>query len=212
MVLNETAELLGLSLRMTEDQLTRDMLAASASVYNCTGGSNGDLPTNLSLADIDEVTSTLLTNDAWMILNRQEGEDRFGTGPVRDAYMALGHTKLSKDINNLNGVISKWNYPNQNETLPSEWASVNNVRFFLSSVGSVSPNASGLGNDVYNIFVQGMEALACVEQDNYSARFLYRPPVFSDPLFQNVTIGYVFAEVPRILNDLWITNMRATLA
>jgi replicative DNA helicase len=29
-VLNETAELLGLSLRMTEDQLTRDMLAATA--------------------------------------------------------------------------------------------------------------------------------------------------------------------------------------
>ena len=43
MVLNETAELLGLSLRMTEDQLTRDMLAATAGFYNCTGGVNGDL-------------------------------------------------------------------------------------------------------------------------------------------------------------------------
>lgn len=42
-VLNETAELLGLSMRMTEDQLTRDMLAAAATVYNCTGGANGDL-------------------------------------------------------------------------------------------------------------------------------------------------------------------------
>ncbi len=134
------------------------------------------------------------------------------TGPVRDAYLALGHTRLSKDLNNLNGFISKWNYPNQNETIRSEWGSVSNVRFMLSSVGSVSPNASGLGNDVYNVFFQGMEALACVEQDNYSARFLYRPPVFSDPLFQNVTLGYVFAEVPVILNDLWITNVRCTLA
>lgn len=111
----------------------------------------------------------------------------------------------------MNGFISKWNYPNQNEVVRSEWGCVNNVRFMLSSVGSVSPNASALGNNVYNTFIQGMEALACVEQDNYSARFLYRPPVFSDPLFQNVTIGYVFAEVPRILNDLWITNMRSTL-
>jgi len=81
----------------------------------------------------------------------------------------------------------------------------------LSSVGQVQPLASALGNDVYSFFVQGMEALACVEQDNYSARFLYRPPVYSDPLFQNVTLGYVFAEVPRILNDLWITNMRCTI-
>lgn len=81
----------------------------------------------------------------------------------------------------------------------------------LSSVGSVTPKASLLGNDVYNVFIQGMEALAVVEQDNFSARFLYRPPVFSDPLFQNVTIGYVFAEVPKLLNDLWITNARCTI-
>ncbi len=75
-VLNETAELLGLSLRMTEDQLTRDMLAGTASMYNSTGGNNGDLPSNLSLADFDEVTSALLTNDAWMILDSIGGEDK----------------------------------------------------------------------------------------------------------------------------------------
>jgi N4-gp56 family major capsid protein len=197
MVLNETAELLGLSLRMTEDQITRDMLAATSSIYNCTGGNNGDLPTNLSLSDIDDVTSALLTNDAWMILDTIGAEDKFGTGPTRDAYMMLGHTRLSKDLNNINGFISKWNYPNENRVLRSEWGAINNVRVMLSSVASVSPNASALGNDVYNNFIQGMESLACVEQDNFSARFLYRPPVFSDPLFQNVTIGYVFAEVPK---------------
>jgi N4-gp56 family major capsid protein len=211
-VLNETAELLGLSLRMTEDQLTRDMLASTAGFINCTGGTNGDLPTNLSLSDIDNVTQALLSNDAWMILDNVQGEDRFGTGPVRDSYLALGHTDLAKDLNNINGFISKWNYPNQNTTLRSEWGTVNNVRFMLSSVGSKVPNASALGNTVYNTFIQGMESLACVEQDNFSARFLYRPPVFSDPLFQNVTIGYVFAEVPRILNDLWIYNLRSTLS
>jgi N4-gp56 family major capsid protein len=210
-VLNETAELLGLSLRMTEDQLTRDMLASTATLYNCTGGSNGDVPSDLSLPDIDEVSAALLTNDAWMILEGQEGEDKFGTGPLRDSYLALGHSRLSKDLNNINGFISKWNYPDSNSVLRSEWGSVNNVRFMLSSVGSITPNASLLGNDVYNIFVQGMEALACVEQDNYAAQFLYRPPVFSDPLFQNVTLGYVFAEVPKILQDLWITKMACTL-
>lgn len=77
-VINETAELLGLSMRMTEDQLTRDMLEATASVYNCTGGQNGDLPTNLSVSDLDNVTSMLMTNDAWMILENKEGENRFG--------------------------------------------------------------------------------------------------------------------------------------
>ena len=211
MVLAAMSELLGLSLRMTEDQLTRDMLASTASVYNCTGGANGDLPTNLALSDIDEITATLLTNDAWMMLEKVPGENKFGTGPIRDAFLALGHTKLSKDLNNLNGFISKWNYPASAATQSSEYGAVNNVRFFLSSQGSVSDSASALGNTVYNVFIQGMEALGCVEQDNFSARFLYRPPVYSDPLFQNVTLGYTFAEVPRILNDLWITNARCTL-
>ena len=115
-------------------------------------------------------------------------------------------------MNNINGFISKWNYPNNNRVLRSEWGSVNNVRFFLSSVGSVSPNASLLGNNVYNIFFKGMESLACVEQDNYSAQFIYRPPIFSDALAQNSTAGYVFAQVPRIINDLWVVNMRCTIA
>ena len=35
-------------------------------IYNCTGGSNGDLPSNLSLSDISDVTSNLLSNDAWI--------------------------------------------------------------------------------------------------------------------------------------------------
>ena len=78
LILTEVAELMGLSMRMTEDQLSRDALAASASSYTCTGGVNGDSPTNISLSDIDTVTMGLLSNDAWMILDRQIGEDRFG--------------------------------------------------------------------------------------------------------------------------------------
>ena len=41
MVLNAAAARLGQSLRETEDQLIRDMLAASASIINCVGGANG---------------------------------------------------------------------------------------------------------------------------------------------------------------------------
>lgn len=80
-VLNATAELLGLSLRMTEDALTRDMLQSSASIYNSEGGTNGDSPSDLSLSDIDEVTTMLDENNAWRILDKQSGEDRFGTAP-----------------------------------------------------------------------------------------------------------------------------------
>ena len=40
-VLNQTVSLLAQSMRETEDELIRNMLASTASVINCTGGVNG---------------------------------------------------------------------------------------------------------------------------------------------------------------------------
>ena len=70
MVLNEAAARLGVSLRQTEDQLTRDMLAATASFINCVGGVNGDIPTEITRPDVDNVVRTLLNNNAYTIMDR----------------------------------------------------------------------------------------------------------------------------------------------
>lgn len=210
-VLNEAAARLGVSLRQTEDQLTRDMLAATASFINCTGGVNGDNPTNLTSTDVDEVVATLLNNNAYTIMDNIEGEDKFGTAPVRDAYFALCSTSLTKNLNGVNGFIQKNQYPAPMEALRSEWGAVGNLRFLISSIGSSVANASMLGATVYNIFCVGMEAYACIEQDGYSASFIYRPPIYDGPLALNASVGYKFAEVPRITNDLWVINLRATL-
>jgi N4-gp56 family major capsid protein len=211
-VLNEAAQRLGVSLRQTEDQLMRDMLASTASFINCVNGTNGDLPTEITRADIDTVIRTLRGNNAYSFLSGVEGDLRFGTAPVRDAYFALGHTDLIGQLDNVNGFISKWNYPNQQTTLDSEWCSVANARYLLSSIGSISANASLLGANVYNVFHTGREAFAAIEQDGYSAQFIYRPPIYDGPLALNASVGYKFAEVPRILNDTWVFNLRCTLA
>lgn len=211
-VLNEAAQRLGVSLRQTEDELTRNMLASTASFINCTGGTNGDNPTEITRSDVDEIIRTLADNDAYTISSRIEGEDRFGTAPVRDAYFALGSTRLIGDLENVQGFIAKAQYPSPMEALKVEWGSVSNLRFLLSSIGSVSTAASNLGADVYNIFCVGMEAYAVVEQDGYSAQFIYRPPIYDGPLALNASVGYKFAQVPRITNDAWVLNLRATLS
>jgi N4-gp56 family major capsid protein len=212
MVLNECARRLGVSLRQTEDQLTRDMLAATASFINCTGGVNGDNPTEITRSDVGTIVRTLLDNNAYTILDNIEGKNEFGTAPVRDAYFALCSTQLTSDLENVSGFLQKAQYPGGYKALESEWGNVGNLRFLVSSIGSMFANASALGNTVYNIFCVGLEAYACIEQDGYSANFIYRPPIYSDPLAQNITVGYKFAEVPRITNDLWVLNLRATLS
>lgn len=211
-VLNECAARLGVSLRQTEDQLTRDMLASTASFINSVGGFNGDIPTEITRSDVDTVVRSLLNNNAYTIMDNIEGEDKFGTAPVRDAYFALCSTQLTGNLDNVQGFIHKNQYPAPMNALRSEWGSIGNLRFLVSSIGSVSPNASSLGADVFNIFCVGMEAYACIEQDGYSASFIYRPPIYDGPLALNASVGYKFAEVPRITNDLWVINLRATLA
>jgi len=188
------------------------MLAATAGFINCTSGVNGDNPTEITRADVDEVVRTLLSNDAYTIMDNIEGEDKFGTAPVRDAYFALGSTQLTGNLEAVAGFIQKNQYPAPMNALRSEWGAIGNLRFLVSSIGSYTAAASNLGEDVYNIFCVGMEAYASIEQDGYSASFIYRPPIYDGPLALNCSVGYKFAEVPRITNDLWVINLRATLA
>lgn len=212
MVLNQAALLLGLGLRETEDEITRDMLAATASQTNCQYGANGDMPTEITRTDINVMIRALLGASANMFLSGIQGEDRFGTAPVRNAYVALCHTDLTFDLQNIPQFRQAAEYPNQEYVMDGEWGVVDNLRFFVSAVGSITDNASSLGADVYNVFCCGKESYVSIEQDGASAQFIYRPAVFSGPGAQNVSLAYKFAEVPRILNDAWIGNLRCTLS
>lgn len=187
------------------------MLASTASFINCTGGVNADNPTEISRSDVDTVVQTLMGNNAYTISDNIEGDDKFGTAPVRDSYFAMGHTDLFRTWEGVTGWIPKAQYPYQSSVLRPEVGSVSNLRVMLSSIGSTTANASALGNTVYNIFCVGMEAYGCIEQDGYSAQFIYRPPIYDGPLALNASVGYKFAEVPRITNDAWVINLRSTL-
>ena len=111
MVLNEAANRLGVSLRQTEDELMRNYMASTASFINCTGGVDGDVPTEITRSDVDAVIRSLANANAQTISVGIGGEDKFGTAPVRDAYFALGSTQLIGDLEQVAGFISKFNYP-----------------------------------------------------------------------------------------------------
>ena len=132
-VLNEAAARLAVSLRQTEDQLTRDMLASTASFINCTGGTSADTPTEISRYDVDEVVRTLLNNNAYTILDNIEGQNKFGTAPVRSAYFGMCNTNLTGDLDAVPGFIHKNQYPSPMNALDAEWGAIGNIRFLVSS-------------------------------------------------------------------------------
>lgn len=88
----------------------RDMLASTAAFINCVNGLNGDNPTEITRPDVDTVVRTLRGNNAYSFLTGIEGENKFGTAPVRDAYFGLGHTDLIGQLDSVAGFIQKWNY------------------------------------------------------------------------------------------------------
>ena len=189
------------------------MLAATAAFINCVGGTNGDNPTEITRTDIDTVIRTLKTANAKLVMDNIEGDLKFGTGPVRQAYMAMCHTDLITDLEQVTGFISVAQYPSQMNILSAEWGSVSNVRFMVSSLGSQVPTSSFLGQTVYNCFITGMEAFSCIELDEASASFIYRPLGYGDdPLLLRQSAGYKFANAQIITNDSWIINLRTTRA
>jgi N4-gp56 family major capsid protein len=141
-----------------------------------------------------------------------DGEDRFGTGPVRNAYWAKASTDMIGDLEQITGFANAANYPDTSDLLEAEWCAIGNLRFLLSSVWPVSLNASALGNNVENIIVQGQEAVSEIDLDGYSAQYRFTPPrIAGGPLWLYGTSGYVFAQVPQITNFTWIYNLRCTL-
>ena len=103
-------------------------------------------------------------------------------------------------------------YSNTANLLQAEWGTVRNLRFLLSSVGSVSTGASALGADVYNMFIPGQESYDMVDLDGYSAQFIYAPPEIASPrlrLYQ--TAGWKMAQVFNTSNTSWALNLRCTL-
>lgn len=212
-VLAQTVDLLAQCLRETEDQLVRDTLLATASYVNCVGGVNGDSPTELTATDVSAVTSTLLNNSARTIMETNEGENRFGTSPTRQAYMVLAHTDMSQQLENVQDFTPVSRYPSQENILRAEWGAIRNQRWLLSPLGSKSPGASALGQTIYNNFVVGMESYGQIFLDGATAQFIYKPLGWgNDPTNLRQTAGFKFAMAQRVLNDGWIINMRSTLA
>ena len=181
-VLNSAAARLGQALRETQDALQRDNLEATASVVNCVGGSNGDVPTEMNVSDVDDIVSVLQQNDGEFIMVKIPGEDRYATSPVGDAYGCMLTARMIPVMNNMDGFIRKQFYPNVDKTLTCEWGAVNNTRFFISSQGSVSDNASMLGNDVANCFVtakEGYKVVRDLPDDRKSSLISWRPKAYS---------------------------------
>ena len=191
------------------DEVTRDVLASTSSVQQCSNGINGNTPTELTKTDIDSAVQTLLDNDAEMISEVIQGRNAFGTAPIRQSFWGYIDTALIDDLEQVSGFISAANYPNNSTVLDAEWGSTGNVRWLYTSVGSVTSASPA----VYNNFIIGKEAYAVVHLGEETGDFYVEPlgsAGSADPLHQRGSVGWQHPFVARILNDAFMLNLEAT--
>lgn len=165
----------------------------------------------MSADDVTDVFTLLQNNSGEFITNIVEADLKFGTSPIGDSYGCMLTTRMIPVLYNMAGFVKKFQYPHIKETLSTEIGGINNVRFFTSEQGSVTPSASLLGNDVANCFVAAKEAYKVVWQAGGKARFIYLPPGYNnDPCMLRHTAGMSFYQGQCITNDAWIVNLRST--
>lgn len=207
-VIQVGANALGIAREKTNDLLIKKCMESTSSVANATGGTNGDLPTNVSVADLLEVSTALQAASAYMVFDTIGATDKFGTGPTPYCWIALAHVNLRRDLAALANWQPRHTY-SQDSLTPEEIGCLEDIRFFVSPLGSVERNASAAGRDVYNIFIMGGHAVGIVEPDSYSSDIIYSAP--TDPYKRVATLAVLSRMVPGILHDPWIYKLRVTL-
>lgn len=201
---------LGQWLREKEDLLMRDLLSTNVVFQSANGGVSADNPTEVTRADINNIEQILLNGDARTTLSSINAENKFGTAPTRDAFIAMCNTAITTDLQKVDGVLLKNAYPSQENLKPEEYCSISRFRFFVSSKGAKIDNASLLGQTIYRIPMAGMESYAKLEQNGYSARVGIIPNYAMSNVAQNYGMYAKFAIARAITNQNWISGLEVT--
>ena len=213
-VLNGASQVLGLWMRRSEDVLARDCFIAGSSAYYCSGSAmSSDRPTPLTRYDIDTAITTLLVANGKYMSASQTAMDRFGTGPVKESFPVIAHSRLTPDIQAIDGFQAKASYPRGDVAAHyAELGAVNQSRWFTTTLGSFTPNASKNNKTVYNCVMQAQNATGVIILDGTQASMHYSSPEIADPrLRQFGIIGNLFMSGPARLDESWLTNIRCTL-
>lgn len=208
-VLTVAQEELGDQEGRTRDELVRDILIASLTATHAAGGSNGNTPTEITKADIDDMVKTLLGADAEFFAPKITASTGVGTSPIRDAFWGIAHTDLIDDLEDVSNFKSTSEYPKQEGVVDGEWGSTGNVRWLVSSVAAKNTTPTP---DEYDLPIIGKNAYAVTDLESGSESIVkaFGSGGTSDPLNQRATAGWKMAFVARILNDNFIQLLQVT--
>lgn len=223
-VLNDAAKMAGEQAAETKERICWGAFRAGTNVtYSPTSGtSRADVaaPINLNIQRV--ITRSLHEQRGRYINEVLSASPNFATEPVRQGYVAVGHTDLEADIRGLAGFVPTEAYGQSNKVIHEmELGKVENVRYILSpvlepfrgagaAVGTTGMLATGGNVDAYPILFMARHAVGAVPLKGQGSM---SPNVInpdqrdkSDPLGQRGIVGWKMYFAALILNEAWINR------
>lgn len=214
----EAVELQGEQAGQTLDEICKDTLLGSASVYYAENESaRADVDECPTDADIVRLERTLRGANAKMITDMILPGSGYNTTPIPPCYIWLCHTDSIADIRALTGFIPVEQYSAQKQIHEGEIGSVKNFRIIPTSEGDVVPDAgdtastnavittTGTDADIYRSIILGKNAYgACPLEGEGLNFYMQKMGEGDDTLHQRTKVGWKATTAYRILNDAFM--------
>lgn len=114
--------------------------------FNCTHGSNGDSPTELSRQDIDDITKSLFSE----MPEKKESEIVYGGSRLRENFIGLCPPKLKEDLEKCPGFVALRFYPDDLPLISEdEFGTIGAIRCLLRPSSPLNKLVSVFGERVY---------------------------------------------------------------
>lgn len=205
----ETADNLNQAMFGMLDKVTRDTLSATASIIQASNGANNNTPTEVTQDDAELALDFLYQNNALKMTPVIEGQNRFGTAPIDEAFWIMSDVDMRKDWKALESFIPTSQYPSQTSVLQAEIGAIDEGRVVLSSQGSVDTSTSPA---TYNNFFVGEGFYAHSGIDEVAAEMIIKGlGEGEDALNQRQKMGFKAFFGALILDDNFGMNLQTTL-
>ncbi len=206
----ETADNLNQTMHGMLDKVTRDTLAATSSIIQAANGVNAQTPTEVTQDDAELALDFLYQNDAEKMAPVIEGQNRFGTGPIDEAFWILSDVDMRRDWKALESFIPTGQYPAQQTVLQAEFGAIDEGRIVLSSQGGVDLTTAPA---TYHNFFIGSGFYAHSGIDEVAAEMIIKSlGQGEDSLNQRQSMGFKTFFGALILDDSFGMNLQTTLA
>ena len=222
----ETVNLCGDQLGETVEVVTIAVLKSGSNVfYANNAGSRSAVDSPPLPGDFKRIERSFSKNKAERISEMIKASQNISTEPIDPAFIAMGHTDLKADIENMAGFVPVRNYADSSKMLhPTEVGSLGAFRFLLTPLfeswlaagtagstylSSGDAPASSLAADVYSIIVAAKDSYGVVRLQGPDAvkPAVVRPkPVVGDELGQRGFVSWKIYYACVILNTSWLAR------